>query len=141
MVMSAEELSEDIRLTDDGILVLWGIIATRTFPTDTFGQQIVGAFRQHFINALNVFAAEQVTQALNLPDDPAQSIARMLAKMDEQDKQAFNFCIKTAITQARAEEREACAKIAESWAFNAESLDIASTVCRRIAAAIRCSEG
>ena len=60
---SVEDFTKDIRLTDDGMLVLWGIIATRGFPTDDFGKQIVAAFREHFRLALDAYAAEQVAQA------------------------------------------------------------------------------
>ena len=60
---SVEDFIKDIRLTDDGMLVLWGIIATRSFPTDDFGKQVVGAFQEHFRLALVAYAAEQVAQA------------------------------------------------------------------------------
>ena len=57
---TAAEWAQDIRLTDDGMLVLWGIIATRAFPTDAFGRQVVAAFREHFKNALDAYARQQV---------------------------------------------------------------------------------
>ena len=57
---TAAERAQDIRLTDDGMLVLWGIIAARVFPTGAFGQQVVAAFREHFKNALDAYARQQV---------------------------------------------------------------------------------
>lgn len=39
-------------------------------------------------------------ERLTYPDDPACSVAAMLSRMSPEDKQAFNFCVKTAVAQA-----------------------------------------
>jgi len=64
------------------------------WPTYRKGSWIIQVTRKEIAEFARAYAAEQVTRALNLPNDPAQSLAAMLAKMDDQDKQAFNFCIR-----------------------------------------------
>ncbi len=57
-------------------------------------------------------------EQLRYPDDPAHSIAAMLARMSPEDKQAFNFCVKEAAAAARRALEELQAAIA-----NEEEMD------------------
>jgi Zn ribbon nucleic-acid-binding protein len=73
-------VKEQVKIRQDALFKMANDLAT-DYERDTAG-----------LRAQLAAAEEQ----LKYPDDPARSIAAMLARMSPEDKQSFNFCVKSA---------------------------------------------